>query len=282
MLASGAIQPTVVAYVPRDRTRTWVKRALGKRGPKLTCARTTAEFGAAFHEELIDAALVDVAAANGSDDAAALAREYPSVPFLAITSLRPAEGPVVSRCAELDFADVVVEGVDESVVRALITRHGYSARFGAALAPPPRELGLASPLHLAAWRFLLSSGGRPVRTSVIAAALGVTREHLSRSFGTGGVPTLKRVIDLVRLLSAAELAKNPGYDVKDVARVLRYSSSTHLSVTALRLVGRHASSLSALRGIDVIARFSRERSGNGRSVSRSELALSSREGRDPS
>jgi AraC-like DNA-binding protein len=69
---------------------------------------------------------------------------------------------------------------------------------------------------------------------------------------------LKRLIDLVRLLSAAELAKNPGYDAADVARVLKFSSSAHLSLTAQRLIGRRASSLAAMRGVDLIDRFVEE------------------------
>ena len=276
MSADGATPPTVVAYTPRDRTRAWVKRLAGKRSGKVTLARTLDEFSAVFHHELIDVALVDVGAGNGTDGAAALAREYPSVAFLAIASLRAAEGPMLARCAELDFADMLIEGVDEDVARELITRYAYSTRFGSALSPAPVELGLESALHRATWQYLVSHGGRPALTSAIAAALGVTREHLSRSFGTGRAPTLKRVIDLVRLLSAAELAKNPGYDVKDVARVLRYSSSTHLSSTTTRLIGRRASSLSALRGVDVIERFARERAANGRSPRRPALAPSSR------
>ena len=276
MSSDEAMPPTVVAYVPRDRARAWAKRLAGKRSGKVTFARTLDEFRAVFHHELIDVALVDLGAGNGTDGAAALAREYPTVAFLAIASLRAAESSMLARCAELEFADLLVESVDEDVARELITRYAYSTRFGHALSPPPPELGLESALHRATWAYLVSHGGRPALTSAIAAALGVTREHLSRSFGTGHAPTLKRVIDLVRLLSAAELAKNPGYDVSDVARVLRYSSSTHLTSTAIRLIGRRATSLSALRGVDVLERFAREHATNGRFERRPSLAPSSR------
>lgn len=263
MHSHGAPAPLVIAYAPRERTRAWVKRIAGKRVGRFTLVRTLEEFSAVFREELVDAALVDVGAANGSERAAALALEYPSVAFLAITSFRAADGPAVARCAELEFADVLVEGVDEGMLRDLVARHGYSARFASALASPPTPLSLGSALHLAAWRFIVAGGGRPIRTSALATSLGLTREHLSRSFGAGGAPTLKRLIDLVRLLSAAELAKNPGYDVPDVARVLKFSSSAHLSLTAQRLIGRRASSLAAMRGVDVIERFIKEQMRNG-------------------
>jgi AraC-like DNA-binding protein len=255
----GTARPLVIAYTPKDRTRAWLKRLAGRRLGRLVLVRGAAEFAAVFPRELVDAALVEFAG-DGSEKAAALSLEYPSVAFLAISSFRAGDAPAVARCAELDFADVVVEGVDDPVLRDLIARRGYSARFAAALETPPASLALTSSLHLHAWRFIVAAGGRPVRTSALASSLGLTREHLSRSFGVGNAPTLKRLIDLVRLLSAAELAKNPGYDVTDVARVLRFSSAAHLSLTAQRLIGRRARSLAAMRGIDVIERFVEERS----------------------
>jgi AraC-like DNA-binding protein len=256
-----AAAPLVVAYAPRERTRAWVKRLVGKPAGHLALARSVSEFANAFRRELVDAALVDVGAADGSDEAAALALEYPTVAFLGVTSFRPSDGPAIARCAERDFADVIVEGVDNGVARGVLDARGYSGRFASALDRPPDALSLGSALHLAAWRFIVARGGRPIRTSTLASSLGLTREHLSRSFGTGGAPTLKRLIDLVRLLSAAELAKNPGYDVADVARVLRFSSSAHLSLTAQRLIGRRATSLAAMRGVDVIERFTTEQAG---------------------
>jgi AraC-like DNA-binding protein len=258
MPAHGAATPLVVAYTPRERTRVWVKRVAGKPPGHLTLARTVTEFSDAFRRELVDAALVDVGAADGGEEAGALALEYPSVAFVGITSFRASEGPAVARCAELDFADLLVEGVDEGVARDILAWRGYSGRFALALNTPPDALSLRTALHLATWRLIVACGGRPTRTSTVASALGLTREHLSRSFGGGGAPTLKRLIDLVRLLSAAELAKNPGYDVGDVARVLGFSSAAHLSLTAQRLIGRRASSLAAMRGVDVVERFARE------------------------
>jgi AraC-like DNA-binding protein len=253
--ASDNAAPLVIAYAPRDRTRARLKRIAGKRVGRLVVARTADEFSEIFRNELIDAALVDISAAGDGDPVAALALEYPSVAFFALTSFRVSDGPTLARCAALDFAEVIVEGVDETVLPDLVARYAYSSRFASALESPPPALSLTSPLQLAAWRFVVARGGRLTRTAAIASSLKLTREHLSRSFGASGGPTLKRLIDLVRLLSAAELAKNPGYDAADVARVLKFSSSAHLSLTAQRLIGRRASSLAAMRGVDVIDRF---------------------------
>jgi transcriptional regulator GlxA family with amidase domain len=117
-------------------------------------------------------------------------------------------------------------------------------------------LHLDTPLQVAVWHRVVRRAGRPVRTDQLAKELSVSREHLSRTFAVGQAPTLKRVIDLVRILAAAELAKNAGFDLRDVANVLGFASSSHLSSTTQRLVGARASSLSRLRAVDLLERFS--------------------------
>jgi AraC-like DNA-binding protein len=258
------IPPTVVlVYANRERARSLAKSAFPRRRARLLLTRTPDEMDNAFRASLVDAAIVDLAGAQEETwRAAALAREFPSVPFFGLTTLRAAEAPALAQCAALDFADVLVESVDDAVIRDLVQRHAFSTRFSAALNEPPDALGLQTPLQHAAWRAIVAWTGRPVRTQLLADAVGVTREHLSRTFAAAGAPNLKRVIDLVRLISAAELAKNPGYDVRDVAAVLDFASSSHLSSTAQRVVGMKPASLARLRAVDLIERFTR---GHGRS-----------------
>src|SRR5687767_10567382 len=124
MPSHGAPAPIVVAYAPRERTRAWLKRIAGKRLGRLVLLRTLKEFAEIFRTELVDAALVDVGVPDGGERAVTLALEYPSVGFVALTSLRPADGPLLSRCAELEVADILVEGVDDVVLRELVARHG--------------------------------------------------------------------------------------------------------------------------------------------------------------
>src|SRR4051794_28475884 len=103
--------PLVVAYTTRDRARALLRAAFPRRRARLMLTKTPEEFEAAFRVALVDAALVDVA--GGTEDtwrAAGLAREFPSVPFLALSALRAAEAPALAQCAALDFADVIVEG----------------------------------------------------------------------------------------------------------------------------------------------------------------------------
>jgi AraC-like DNA-binding protein len=262
---AGLPLPSIVAFVPRDRTRTMMKAAFPRRRCRLLLVRTAADFNEAFRKELVDAAIVDVTAAHDETwTVAQFAREYPSAPFFALATMRAAEGPAIAQCAELEFADVLVEGVDDACARELVTRRGFSGRFAAALETPPPALALTTPVQHKAWEFIVAHAGRRVRTVSLASRLGVTREHLSRTFAAAGAPNLKRIIDLVRLLAAAELAKNPGYDIRDVASVLDFASSSHLSSTAQRVVGTKPASLARLRSVDLIQRFAR---GHGRSRS---------------
>jgi len=257
---------TVVAFVQRDRMRGMIRTAFPRRRAHVVMTRTLADFDAATHEHLVDAALVDVGGQH--DDTwrvAARARELPSVPFFGMLALRAAEGPVLAQCAAWEFADVLVDGIDDGSARELVGRCGFTARFARALEAPPETLALESQLQRNAWAFVVAHAGRPVRTGALALALKVTREHLSRSFAADGGANLKRIIDLVRVIAAAELAKNPGYDVRDVAHVLEFASPSHLSNTAMRIVGTKPSSLSRLRTVDLVERFAK---GHGRSRSK--------------
>jgi AraC-like DNA-binding protein len=262
-----AVPLSVVVLTSRERMRALARSAFPRRRWKLTFTRTAADFAESFRHQLVDAALVDLSAPNeDSWTAVQLAPEFPSAPFFVFTPLRPTDAPLVARAATSDVVDVLVEGIDEHAVRDLVYPQTFSARFSEALNEPPPALALGSPLRAASWRCLVAYAGRSVRTDTIAAALGVTREHLSRAFASEGGANLKRVIDLVRLIAAAELSKNPGYDVVDVARVLGFASSSHLSTTSQRIVGTKPTSLARLRTVDLVDRFAK-----GRTRSRSEV-----------
>jgi len=255
--------PVVVLYSSRDRARSVARAAFPRRRARLLLAKTPEELEHTFRTSLVDATIVDLAGAGEETwRAARLAREFPSVPFFGLTTLRASESPALAQCATLDFADVLVESVDDTVLRHLVLREAFSTRFAVALYDPPEALALSTPLQQQAWRGIVGWAGRPVRTQLLADALKVTREHLSRTFAAEGGPNLKRVIDLVRLIAAAELAKNPGYDVRDVAEVLDFASSSHLSSTAQRIVGTKPTSLARPRAVDLVERFTR---GHGRS-----------------
>ncbi|HEY4217546.1 MAG TPA: AraC family transcriptional regulator [Gemmatimonadaceae bacterium] len=259
--ASGS--PAIVVFAQRERTRTLLRTVFPRRRARVVLTRTVEDFDAAFKTNLVDAAVVDVGGAQEDTwRVASRAREYPSVPFFGFAALRAAEGPALAQCAAYEFADVLVDGVDDGAARDIVGSLSFSTRFAKALDQSPPALRLDTPLQQAAWRFIVSHAGRPVRTSTLATVLHVTREHLSRSFAAGGSPNLKRIIDLVRIVAAAELAKNPGYDLRDVATILDFASASHLSSTAMRVAGTKPTSLARLRTVDLVERFAK---GHGRS-----------------
>lgn len=257
--------PAVIAFGIRERARDVLKRGFPRRRGRLTLVRTRDETLAALRESLTDAVIVDLAQAGEEHWAvAALAREFPSIPFLALAPLRPAEVPHIARaCGEFEFADVLVEGMEDTMHRELLLPMSFSVRFAESLLDADSALGLTGDLQRAVWRLVLGHGGRTVRTDAIAESVQLTREHLSRRFSADGAPNLKRVIDLVRLLASADLAKNPGYDLPDVARTLGFASASHLSASCQRVIGVRSSSLARLRPADLIDRFVTQ--GRGRS-----------------
>ncbi|MDO8502771.1 MAG: AraC family transcriptional regulator [Gemmatimonadaceae bacterium] len=274
--------PVLLVYTARERARAFVRAAFPKRKWKVITARDVTEFRTTLRKVLVDAVLVDVgssaattsaggesvmghgatAAASPSDDTwriGTLAHEFPSAPFFGISPLRATDAPAIARCAALEFCDILADGLDDAVARDIVAPRTFSARFTAALADPPQTLRLRTEMQLATWRSILASAGRPIRTAALAREVGVSREHLSRHFSAPGAPNLKRVIDLVRMVAAAELAKNPGLDVRDVAKILGFASSSHLAVTAQRVLGTRPASLSRLRTVDLIERFTQGR-----------------------
>ena len=257
---NGGALPCLVVHVERERARTLIRGAFPRRRWRIISTRSSEEFESEFRSTPVDAAIVDLGSPD--DDtwkAAAFAAEFLSSPFFGLVPFRPSDTPAVSRASALGFAEFIVDGIDDTSARDIVTPHAFSTRFRAALLEPPSALGLTTPLQRRAWEVIVGNSGRPVTTSHLAKAVGLSREHLSRNFARPGAPNLKRVIDLVRLIAAAELAKNPGHDIRDIAKILGFASSSHLAVTAQRIFGTRPASLARLRTTDLIDRFAQGR-----------------------
>src|SRR5205823_4923603 len=158
-------------------------------------------------------------------------------------------------CRRAGIQGIVVEGVDGAAGGEWIAARTASRRRRAALRDAATLLRLIEPLQVRIWEEVLLRVGTRSRTSDLAEALGITREHLSREFAAGGAPNLKRVIDLSRICCAADLLANPGYDVATVSRVLRYASPSHLAQASRRVTGVPPSELSRLGPRQVLFRF---------------------------
>jgi len=223
--------------------------------PVLPC-RSAAGLERAIERRLLEAIVLGVGAARHLD-LGALRSRYPRIPVIAYGIFRSDDAELIQAWHRLDLAGVAVEGVDDPVVGDLVMRQSISERRRAALAGAPRLLRLTEPLQLKTWDLLIGGAGRTPRTATIARRLGVSREHLSRQFGAGGAPNLKRVTDLLTVLAALHLLGNPGYSPAAVARLLGFSTPSHLRLVIRRVTGIRMDEARGLSERELLTRFVR-------------------------
>jgi AraC-like DNA-binding protein len=231
-----------------------LRRSLPRGAGPVVAHRSVAGLERGLVARMVEAIVVGVRAARALD-LPALRTRFPTIPLLIYGAIRPEDGALVLGYHRLGVAALLVEGVDDAVVGDIVLRCGASASRRTALAEAPRRLRLTEPLQLKTWDRLLASSGRPPRTSALAAELGVSREHLSRQFSAGGAPNLKRVSDLIAVITALDLLENPGYQPVTVARLLGFSSPSHLRATVRRLVGIGLDACRQLAMPELVRRF---------------------------
>ena len=249
--------PVVPVFHPRREARRAVKQGYPRGTGSVRLCRTLQGVERLLQQRLVDAVVLDVrtCAAEGIG----LPARFPRIPMYALSAVRPDDGSLLASCQRAGFAGVLVEGVDNAVAGEWIAARTAQVARRAALADAPRLLRLTDRLQLAAWEEVLRRAGVPTQTGQVAQALRVTREHLSREFGAGGAPNLKRVIDLARAACAADLLGNPGYTIRAVVRILGYASPSHLAGAARRVAGVSPVELRELGAAGVLARFIRGR-----------------------
>lgn len=247
--------PVVPVYHPRREARRAVKGGYPRAAASVRLCNSLGAVERLLNQRLVDAVVVDVKAAPAALD---LAARFPRIPMYAFSAFRPDDGALLDTCRRQGFG-VLVEGVDNAVAGEWVAARAAQRVRRGMLADAPRLLRLTDRLQLAVWDEVLRRVGLPTKTGQVAAALQVSREHLSREFGAGGAPNLKRVIDLARTACAADLLGNPGYTVGAVVRILGYASPSHLTAAARRVAGAGAQELRALGPGGVLARFVRGR-----------------------
>jgi AraC-like DNA-binding protein len=214
---------------------------------------------ALLRRELVDAVLLRIRGADWTAHIPTLRDRYPRIPVFGFGALRADDARQLADGLEAGVEGLLVEGVDEPVAGELVAARAVSRRRERELADAPRLLRLVEDVQRRAWGVALAGAGRRLTTSDVARTVGTSREHLSREFGAGGAPNLKRVIDLARIACAADLLRNPGYDVRTCAGLLRFASPGHLSGTARRIAGVRPSTLGRLGPRGVLLRFLRGR-----------------------
>jgi AraC-like DNA-binding protein len=252
--------PAIAALLESRPALVALRRTLPKGGPSVVSCRNPAALRRLLERRLVDAVVLAPHAAL-LPELSELHAGLPFVPLVAYAPFRPDDGELLLACRDT-VSSIAVEGVDDPIVGELVVRSSLTAERRRALAEGPRVLRLTESLQRDAWEVLLGEVERPIRTSTLAKRLRVSREHLSRQFGAGGAPNLKRVIDLTRIACAAQLLGNPGYTVPMVVQVLHFASASHLANTARRIANVSTSGLGALGPRGVLAAFVR---GNTRS-----------------
>ncbi len=252
--------PLVAAYLPSAKARAALRGAVRRGRARLVTCRAPAQLERALGRSLTDAVVVDVRAPGARDLIARCRASWPRVPRFAYAAFRPDDAQLIAACLSAG-AVPIVEGVEDAVVGELVMAQTASAVRLAGLADAPRLLRLTEPLQERAWLEVLRrvGGGGPLRAVDVAKVLKVSREHLSRQFGAGGAPNLKRVIDLARVATASDLLANPGCSVRAAARLLGFASASHLSGAARRVAGVTARRLADLGHRGVLAEFARGR-----------------------
>ncbi len=238
-----------------------LRRTLPKSGPAVVTCPSPAALKRLLNGRLVDAVVVSPNPL-WLPELAVLKAQLPGIPIIAYGAFRPDDCEMLLACRAYAVVSVAVEGVDDAVVGDMVARISVTAARRRALADAPRVLRLNETLQQRAWDVLLGEVEKPIRTTALARRLEVSREHLSRQFGAGGAPNLKRVIDLTRIACAAQMLENPGYTVPMVVRLLHFASSSHLNSTARRIAGVPTGGLGPLGPCGVLSAFAK---GNTRS-----------------
>jgi AraC-like DNA-binding protein len=239
----------VAALLERRPALLALRRALPRAEWPLFTARSPAHLTSLLQRHCFDAIFLGADAARGTT-LDALRRDFPTVPLIVYLHLRSDDAELLRRLHHERVASIAVEGLDEPILTRIVAEHGVTARRRSELLPLAPLLDLTDPLQRAVWDAIVTSATVPIDTAQLAARFSLRRETLSRRFAAGGAPSLKRAIDVVRLVAAAQLLGSPGYRVEDAARLLGYSSVSLLQQTARRTLGvaaRQVGTLDAAR-----------------------------------
>ena len=248
--------PATAALLDSRAALSALRRSLPRGAAPVLACGSSRGLERALHTRLLEAIVIGVRATERVD-MAALRTRFPGIPVVAYGIFRSDQAGLLQEWQRLEVSAVAVEGVDDAVVGDLVMRQSVSTRRRQALGEVPRLLRLCEPLQLKTWELLLRAPGRTPAAGILARRLGLSREHLSRQFGAGGAPNLKRVSDLLTVLAALQLLRNPGYGVPAAARLLRFASPSHLHAVVRRITGVPLGTVRGLREREVVGRFLR-------------------------
>lgn len=245
---------SVAALLERRPALLALRRALPRSAARVLTARSPRHLDQLLRTHLVDAVVLGAEAARGPV-LESLRHDFAAIPVLLYVPFRSDDADLVARAARLRVAALAVEGVDEPVLPRLLGQAGLQARRIAELLPLAEWLDLVDPIQRRAWAALVVEAPTGLDTGVLAKRLAVRRETLSRRFGAGRAPSLKRATDAIRVVAAAELLGCAALGVADVATILGFSSASLLHRTAKRALGVPLSEVAALSPAALVTRL---------------------------
>lgn len=247
--------PVVAALLDGTGALATLRRALSaSTHAKVRGCRSGAALIRLVEDELVDAVVLGVKSQQ-TLPLAAFRRRFATVPVVVYGAFRAEDARLLLELDRLGVAAVLVEGLDDPLVGERIVQSGSTASRRESLANLPRLLRLTEPLQRRAFDLLVGSMGRSPSTAVIARKLKVSREHLSRQFGAGGAPNLKRVVDLLRLLGVRHVMGDSETPMAAAASLYGFSSTSHLRVSIRRTFRLEPDDFVAAARPDLVRRF---------------------------
>ena len=230
---TSAPATTLLICSTRERPRLLLSRAFPRGRAQIHAVRDADGIATTLATTLVDAIIIDLlpgsAAAPGwrAVEHATKHAPIPAVAFVASRSLEPA---LLKRLHGHGVVAVLVDGVDDAMLRVLLQPLLLSTQFTQRADVLLATHGLGATAE-AVWRTGVSHAGRLTSVSAVAKQLGMSREHLARSLRAAGAPGPKQLLELVRLL-VVQSQLSAGVPVALASARLGYSSVSHLARSA--------------------------------------------------
>lgn len=237
----GASAPSIVLLVcsTRERPRHLLTRAFPRGRAQIVVVRDADGIAATLATTLVDAIIVDLLPGSASAvgwRAVEHATKHAPIPAVGLLAARALDPALLARLHEQGIATILIDGVDDAMLRALLQPVLLTTRFTqrADVLLSAHQIG---PLAESVWHIGVSHAGRLTSVTTVAKQLGMSREHLARSLRAAGSPGPKQLLELVRLLVVhTQLAA--GVPVALAAARLGYSSVSHLARAARSATGQ--------------------------------------------
>ncbi len=244
----------VAAFLDSPTALASLRRTMPKGAGPVRGCRTGAALARVIESGPVDAVVLGVRAYH-TIDLADLRRRFPKIPVILYGVVRSDQGQTMLGLEVLGVRAVMVEGIDDPMVGELVARSGSAAARQEALAAVPGVLRLTEPLQRRAFDLLATTAGPPPSATIVARRLRVSREHLSRQFGAGGAPNLKRLTSLLQVLAVKDCLANPGYSPDSAAGWFGFVSVSHLRTVVSRVVRLPIEGLARASQAELLKRF---------------------------